>query len=400
MIKNPSSLKNEANKYKTDRFTLHQEKPGRWKVSGRDSSGKYRRIRFDAKDLNEAMTLANDVLEEQATQATGVQQSNAFEPLQISDALLRAAKTRNWAEYTRRKDEKFCEYFLEWVDKLGLTYWHELRYEHVLNYQKYLVDHGFAFDSIRLYLLPIRRSAAWVASNWPKHYTNFCQGIRLSRKESHPSTYNEDEGNPYLSIHQVLNFLDWLARKEGLDGLIVGIALQGLAGLQLQEALRLTWEKVDLKDETITIDGVVKNHYRIRKIPVSMVVARLLRRVRPLVDPQGPVIPGYAAFDNYSHAVRREILRWNSSVNIKPKDLRNTIQTASIDGGWYGYYMQRYVGHAPTSIGERHYHGDKGKRLLPLFREKVVSYIDDAVAKWNAPADSGIIPFPRLVINQ
>lgn len=59
------------------------------------------------------------------------------------------------------------------------------------------------------------------------------------------------------------------------------------------------------------------------------------------------------------------------------------------------YYVQRYVGHAPATIGERHYHGDQGKRLLPLFREKVVSYIDKEMAMGKAPVDSRIIPGPE-----
>jgi len=390
----------ENTKYKTDRFTLHRESPGRWKVSGRDSEGKYRRIRFDASDLNEAVNKANEVLEEQAKPATHAQQSNTFEPIQISDALLRASETRNWMEYTRREDSRNCEYYLEWVDKEGLTYWHELRFEHVLKYQKCLADRGLAFDSIRLYLLPIRRAAAWVAANWPKHYINICQSMRISRRDSHTATYNEEEGNPYLPIHRVLDFLDWLARDARRDHLTVGVALQGLAGLQLQEALRLTWEKVDLNDDTLTIDGVVKNRYRIRKIPIPNVVAWILRRTRNSSGQVGLLIPDYAAYDNYSHAVRRELRKWDSDVVIKPKDLRNTIQTAAIDGGWYGYYVQRYVGHAPSTIGERHYHGDQGKRLLPLFREKVVAPIEAEIAKWKAPADSPIMPGPRLAVNQ
>ena len=271
--------------------------------------------------------------------------------------------------------------------------------EHILQYQKSLVDRGLAFDSVRLYLLPVRRTFAWVASNWPKQYVNICQDMRLSRRESHSSTYNEEEGNPYLSIHQILNFLDWLARKNGQESLILGVALQGLAGLQLQEALRLTWDKVDMDEETITIDGVVKNRYRIRKIPVCKVIMWLLCRIRHSVDPEKLIIPDYAAFDNYSHAVHRELRRWNPTVYIKPKDLRNTLQTEAIDAGWYGYYVQRYVGHAPATIGERHYHGDQGKRLIPLLREKVVAHIDGEIGKWEAPLDSPIIPGPRLVVN-
>ena len=78
-------------------------------------------------------------------------------------------------------------------------------------------------------------------------------------------------------------------------------------------------------------------------------------------------------------------------MKIKPKDLRNTLQTEAIDGGWYGYYVQRYVGHAPQTIGERHYHGDQGKRLIPLFREKVVSHIEAIISRWNAPVDTTIL---------
>ena len=400
MIKNPSSLKNEANKYKTDRFTLHQEKPGRWKVSGRDSSGKYRRIRFDAKDLNEAMTLANDVLEEQATQATGVQQSNAFEPLQISDALIRSCENQNWTSYTRKQELANCDYFLRWVDDEGLAYWRELRYEHIVKYKHHLESRNLAYDTIRLYLLPVRRAARWIAANWPKEHVNICQNLRLTRKNSHSSTYNENEGNPYLPIHQVMDFLDYLSRDPSLDQLLMGAALQGLMGFQLLEALRLTWGKVDFSEETITIDGTVKNRYRIRKIPMISVVSWILRQSfqnQPLSD---LIITKYAAYDNYSHAITRELKRWNSDATIKPKDLRNTIQTAAIDGGWYGYYVQRYVGHAPTTIGERHYHGDQGKRMLPLFRDKVVKPIEDEIKKWIVPVDSVIFPGPRLVVNQ
>ena len=286
------------------------------------------------------------------------------------------------------------------MDKAGFTYWHELRFEHVQEYQKSLRDRGLAFDTVRLYLLPIRRTAAWIAANWPKHYVNICQNIRLSRSAYHPSTYDEEEGNPYLPIHRLLDFWDWMSRDAKRDQLTVGVALQGLVGLQMQEALRLKWEKVDLDEATITIDGIVKNRYRIRKIPIAQVVGWILRRFRDSANPTGLLIPSYAFYDSYSPAVRRALSEWDADVSIKPKVLRNTIQTAAIDQGWYGYYVQRYVGHAPATISERHYHGDQGKRFIPLFKEKVVTHIEAEIAKWNAPTDSPILPGPRLVVNE
>lgn len=50
--------KKQKGVYKLDHYTLHQETPNRWKVSGRDSYGKYRRIRYDASDLSEAIAEA------------------------------------------------------------------------------------------------------------------------------------------------------------------------------------------------------------------------------------------------------------------------------------------------------------------------------------------------------
>jgi len=320
--------------------------------------------------------------------------------IHISDALIRSSETRNWTDYTRKLELTNCEYFLNWIDQEGLTHWYELRFEHVQKYQKSLVDRGLAFNTIRLYLLPIRRTAAWMAANWPNDYVNICQNLRLSGRESRKTEYDENEGNPYLPIHGVLDFLDWLARDSKRDRLTVGVSLQGLAGLQLQEALRLTWSKVDLEAESITIDGAVKNQYRIRKIPIPSVVSWILRRARNSIDSTDLLIPDYSSYGTYSRSVINELRRWDSDVIIKAKDLRNTIQTAAIDGGWYGYYVQRYVGHAPTTIGERHYHGDKGKRLIPLFRENVVAHIEAEIAQWNTPVNSPIMPGPRLAINE
>ena len=118
----------------------------------------------------------------------------------------------------------------------------------------------------------------------------------------------------------------------------------------------------------------------------------ILRRARLESQNSDPVVKAFATFTNYSHALYREMRRWNPDIAIKPKDLRNTIQTASIDGSWYGYYVQRYVGHAPNSIGERHYHGDKGKRLIQLYRIHVVAHIEEELGNCEVLSDSPIFP--------
>ncbi len=400
MTQTTRSLTTEKKKYKTDRFTLIQERENRWKVSGRDSEGSYRRIRFDAKDLSEAIRTAERILQNLTDNRKNkpLRKAQRHCMIRISDALFRSAESRNWSEYTRQSDATSSEYFLDWVDRKGLTFWHELRFEHVQQYRKCLLERGLAYDTIRLYLVPVRRTAMWMSMNWPKDYVNICQGLRLSRRDVCSTSYNEEEGNLFLPIASVLDFLDWLTRDEEWDRLSVGVALQGLAGLQLQEALRLTWDKVNIPEQSITIDGFVKNQYRIRKIPIVNTVLWILRRARSGTRSSGRLIPHFSAYDSYSPALKRAFRESKQGIVIKPKDLRNTIQTAAIDGGWYGYYVQRYVGHAPATIGERHYHGDQGKRLFPLFQEKVVAHIEEEIGKWKAPENSPLVFGPRLAV--
>jgi integrase len=58
----------------------------------------------------------------------------------------------------------------------------------------------------------------------------------------------------YLPIGSLLEFLNWLPGHTHAASVLPGAALQGLCGLQLQEALRLTWDHVDLEAGTITIE--------------------------------------------------------------------------------------------------------------------------------------------------
>ncbi|MBE7558485.1 site-specific integrase [bacterium] len=207
-----------------------------------------------------------------------------------------------------------------------------------------------------------------------------------------------------LEVHRVLDFLEWLVANKKWNYLAAGVALQGLAGLQLQEALRLRWGNVDFDNCTITIEGEVKNRYRIRRIPVCSVVLWLLKWHRRSFEVRTPnnnrVLRHYQRYEGYSDAVRKALALWDPKVVLKPKDLRNTLQTAAIDGGWYDYYLKRYVGHAPTTIGEKHYFGDQGRRLTPLFQEKVVKNIEVEISTWEAPEPSLILPGPRLVKRQ
>jgi hypothetical protein len=67
--------------------------------------------------------------------------------------------------------------------------------------------------------------------------------------------------------------------------------------------------------------------------------------------------------------------------------------------GWNTYLVNRYVGHAPTTVAERYSIGDKKRRMVEVFREHVSSKIDGVIdriegAKWHKRAHAiSIMPF-------
>ncbi len=80
--------------------------------------------------------------------------------------------------------------------------------------------------------------------------------------------------------------------------------------------------------------------------------------------------------------LRSALLRWDADRGDLPgNDLRNTLQDTCLkdQARWNVYLVDRYVGHAPRSIMERHYADQQKGRLVDAFREKVVPLIDEAV---------------------
>lgn len=311
--------------------------------------------------------------------------SNGIPVIHIADALIKSSENRDWTPEHRKNDSLNCDQFLKWVESRDLHYWHELRYEHVEEYHKSLRDRGLKFDTIRLYMWPIRRAASWVACNYRSIYSDICQGFRLSRRQAGPKFYNEKKGNPVLSISDLLDFLNWLTQDKTWGKLSGTVALQGLAGLRLLEAMRMTWRQVDFPASTVTVEGDVKNTQSVRRIPVPQVVSNLLFKVHSVhSDPQPDTLitPGYSDFRHYSKAVQKALLQWNPNNIIRSKDLRNTLPTAALDGGWNRTLVEFYMGHSPKDVTERNYFGNQGDRLLPLFREHVVHRVEAEIMKW------------------
>ena len=204
---------------------------------------------------------------------------------------------------------------------------------------------------------------------------------------------------PMVCLEDVVRFCDHV-RDKNLR-LEVGVCLQGLAGLQLQEATRLTWNKVDLENGLVEISGEVKNEYRNRVIPVCQRVLEALRRVFE-ARPRGKVqivaesvlvsSKGFCygnAWHNYSKEVSAAIREWNLNLDWKPKDPRNCLPTFAVMTEMQSDVWEQYIGHAPHSVTARHYiprlaalsEGEENalKRPMAVFCFHVTSQVDRVI---------------------
>ncbi len=183
---------------------------------------------------------------------------------------------------------------------------------------------------------------------------------------------------------------------------------RGPAGLQLLEALRLTWDRVDLERGLVEISGEVKNEYRNRVIPICKKVQDALlcaksRAEEGAAKETDVVVVGergfpYADFTSYSTRMRKALRAWNPTCSWAPKDLRNCLPSFATAEGIQGTVWEQYIGHAPKSVTDRHYvprlasntSGEERalEKQIALFRQLVIRPLEDAIYNFLQPRQS------------
>lgn len=373
---------------KTKRFNLFQNviSPTLWEVSWKKSKN-YGRRRFNAQDTETAI--------QQAPIIAGLEQGQTYiKPITLKEAFEMTLNNAKRGKSSRRDWLYNVERFLKWllVEHPDCIHWHLLTRQII---REYLSNYDDKSDTMkRLSLQPIIQTSRFMSSEYDFKdvTTNLRVGQKLLKKPA----------MVYLS--DVLDFCDYLAKEN--PRLEVGVALQGLAGLQLQEATRLVWDKVDLQRGLIEISGVVKNEYRNRVIPICSRVREALKRVKELsikvvtgriIDLNNTVIKNRCggAFGenwiNYSKEVRAIQKEWNPEVDWKVKDLRNCLMTFATINGLMNNVWEQYIGHAPKGITERHYvprlafvsrgEEEQLERQMNIFREQVIKPLEEEIGK-------------------
>jgi hypothetical protein len=289
--------------------------------------------------------------------------------------------------------EGFAGYFLEWCLAEGIFHWEILLEKRSpIEYVRFLATKGLKRKTIIHYLDPIKRASRWVKT---KGNHDWFEGFVLDKRVGVDLKYHNQKRLTHIPLTKVLELLAWLPGYHFESSLRPGIALQGIVGLQLLEALRLTWDRWDRVNRTITIEedrrndpdtAGVKNPWRVRRLPIPEIVNEILietyeRRGRPEGSELVVDVPSWKA---YCNRIYRMLKQFDPTIKIPPSDLRNTLSTAAEDGNWMSVWFRRYFGHAPATTIERHYLGvqaaggceEGSDAFVKKLREEVLVHLD------------------------
>lgn len=325
----------------------------RFETSWRKPEGGYGRRRFRAESIEAAIAEAPTVAGFYATSGQDGPDKSVLEAFE--ETLGQTRRAERAVKHWRRYQVRFMEWFVSHYPDCQT--WAQLTRAMVRGYIRENFA-GRAANTIRLAVQPLTQTGGYMAREY--QIPNVTERLGIGNKLA--------KTPPMVHLADVLDFLKWFAEKE--PRLAAGVALQGLVGLQMQEALRLTWDKVDLERGWIEISGEVKNAYRVRVLPVCDVALDHLRRAarfrtgEPVEDIKAPVVPsptgcsyadGYNSWINYSRVVRQRLKEWNPGIDWTTKVLRNCLPTFAIINGLHNDVWEQNIGHVPRSVTAQHY---------------------------------------------
>jgi hypothetical protein len=231
-------------------FTLHEMGSLRWRFFfGTPQRNSQRRQALDGAGIQEAISRTTEALFGKENRPTV--EKAVFTIEQVFEACLESS---GGEPYHRATLKKHSGYFLDWCKRRHLRNWHEILPQFAREYAAFQLKRGCSRKTVQHYLEPVRLASTWAATNHPEAFRHITQSLRLPSKAGNALRYSDQNRRCYIPIGSLLEFLEWLPGHTHAASVLPGVALQGLCGLQLQEALRLTWDRVDLKGGTITIE--------------------------------------------------------------------------------------------------------------------------------------------------
>jgi integrase len=357
--------------------------PHRFEVSWKKPDGSYGRRRFSAETRESAI--------EQAPVVAGLiyQSPLPTAGLEVGKAFAQALAMTNRKDRSRNDWLREQVRFMEWLADHypEVTHWQMIGRQMIREYIQAKFE-GRSPNRIRLGLNPVVQTAGFMEREFgmANVTTRLGIGTRLVRP------------TPLVYLNDVLSFLKTF--QPANPRLAIGAELQALAGLRMTEALRLTWDRVDLERGLIEISGEVKNASSARVIPVCRRLLKSLKALARTSHVEGPVVmspkgcsyaDGQRCWNNYSHRLKAAFKAWNPAIEWAPKDLRNCLPQFWASTGRSSDISEQYLGHTPKTVTGRHYIArlsavSKGEaealdRQMNLFRQLVIEPLDEAIAR-------------------
>ncbi len=352
--------------------------------------------RFEADTLQQAIRLAPRKAEIVIpVSPTGMTIPQAFSKVKEKELHRKPRDLKRWENDAKR--------FVEWIARNhpGVVCWKDLELDMIYDYiDDILPGREYSMNHRRLTLQPIIKTSGFMSRRYK--LPNICEGMVIGGKRP--------KETPIVYLDDVLDFCDWLKVHD--QRAEIGAVLQGLVGLSVMEALRLTWSKVDLERGLIEISGETKQNYQAREDYRSRVIPvcdralevlnsawqnRVLSDIEPVeggVVVQSPEGKSYIqsehSFYNYTRRrITANLIKFNPRLKWAPKDLRNCLDQFAEERGIWSAIWSQYMGRAARTVHEKNYVArlsspSRGEttalnRKMQVFRNLVVGPINMAI---------------------
>lgn len=195
---------------------------------------------------------------------------------------------------------------------------------------------------------------------------NPCKNITI--KKTAPYKYN------VYTTEEMLAFVDAVMGTE----FEIPVLLAAFCGLRLSEICGLKWDRVDFKENTITIDNVAvdafgevvekipKTKSSIRTLPMPDIVAASLRRVRGIAS--GYVCPGPDGKVQMGKNLSKRIARFRKNNGFPPTrfhDLRHFYATVMLMHNVSNKQVAQTMGHSNVNMTQKYQHILKSMETRP-----------------------------------
>ncbi|MCX7017953.1 MAG: tyrosine-type recombinase/integrase [Candidatus Sumerlaeota bacterium] len=286
--------------------------------------------------------------------------------MSVTEAIRIAIRQSGGGKVHVERQMKGGNAFIGWLETNhpSVQAWHEVKPSMIAQWARELQNAGKAFDTVRLYLAPVKLASRFWATEEPDIHRDVARQARVKLQRGEPKPI------PALNAQQMRAFLDWLqADTPRLHNLAM---LMAFAGLRMFEAAALRERDLNLQAGNVTITDTgthkPKNRSSYRVLPLCHDALSFIREhvTRGTVRNADTGQPVFCNAHGGAWTVNALRLSWNKAMKrarrkldlpnrFQPHHLRASFATLARRGGCDARLLQAYLGHSRNDILGGHY---------------------------------------------